>query len=658
MIKTYAEFDSLTYRLAAAIICITCLVYSTMIRRRSRIRNRLFLMLVVLVLFDCCTGIFSYFVVHTKVSVGVKAFTTYTCELLYYTTHIAIVPVLFFYIVTICGIKHKFSPLQHLIIRIPFYMMEIMILTTPFTNFIFERRGDYGIVRGKGSYVAYFMAGCYFIFGVSILVRYWFTINKLKRIAMVYFFTLAVVGILVQMLIPRIICELLCEAIGLMGFMIMIEKDDDISDVNSGAYNRAALVQDVRSLFRIEREFETICIRLDDVDILRKILGYEMLGELLGQIVSFLDSLDETGKVYHTGFSYFYAIYAERTRTEVEQLVHKISDRFEKDWIINGRANRIGVKILLADSPSQFKNLDDVLLLATTNLDGINKKVLCGHDLDFLLRRIEVEKAIGRGISEKNFGFFYRPVYRAGDNRIKLAEVTIRLVDNELGEIQPDEFFEVADGSGFIGEIQQRVIEEVCRFLASGVDKSDMQIDYVLIPVMSYRLINADLVRSVKTCIDRYNFDPSLMVFEVNEANAILAQDHLEKLIEGFDELGIKLFINNYENAFLKINTDSIYKFMGVIINVRKLFDTEEEANAEIVFENRVNMIRQLGKKLIFTGIDTAEYYDKIKDEPADYILGDFLSVGISKNELQNKFWHGEKLVITDGNVERIEEDD
>ena len=69
-------------------------------------------------------------------------------------------------------------------------------------------------------------------------------------------------------------------------------------------------------------------------------------------------------------------------------------------------------------------------------------------------------------------------------------------------------------------------------------------------------------------------------------------------------------------------------------------------------------MIRQLGKKIIISGIDNKEYYDKIKNVEADYVWGEFFSRPVSKNELQNKFWHGEHLVIDDDKVIRLNEEE
>jgi hypothetical protein len=42
------------------------------------------------------------------------------------------------------------------------------------------------------------------------------------------------------------------------------------------------------------------------------------------------------------------------------------------------------------------------------------------------------------------------------------------------------------------------------------------------------------------------------------------------------------------------------------------------------------------------SGIDSKELYDRVKDVKADFIVGDYLSPGVTKNELQNKFWNKE----------------
>ena len=52
-----------------------------------------------------------------------------------------------------------------------------------------------------------------------------------------------------------------------------------------------------------------------------------------------------------------------------------------------------------------------------------------------------------------------------------------------------------------------------------------------------------------------------------------------------------------------------------------------------ITLKNRTDMFKQINKTVVVSGVDSFEYFDKIKDIYADYILGDYLSPAVSRVE-------------------------
>lgn len=650
--------DRTTYRIAAAIICITCLFYSSMIKKRNHIRHRLFMLLLVFTLIDCFTEPISYLFIYGPFPDVVKWIVSYCCQMIYYFTHFGIIPIYVFYIITTCGIEFKFRGYKRSALKVPFYVLELLLLSNPLTEIVFRIIGKYQYDRGVGVYMAYALSGAYFILGLYIFIRNWYAIGKMKRVAMIYFMALAFIGTFVQMLIPSVKCELLCEAIGLSGIMIMIEKDDDKTDATTGAYNRNAFVQEITAYFSLKREFKAICIRIENLKLYRKLYGYANIDKLTTQIADFLMKYGEERNVYHTSIDVFYMICTDVTDYDITNITNEIVERFKLPWESEADSIKLDVTVLVADCPQQLNCVNDIFLLDSTGLKGNEKRLLRGRDLDFLLRRIEVEKAIGRGISEKNFKLMFSPVYQKDDWRIKLAHVTLHLHDEELGEIPPAEFFDVAEGSGFIEELQYRTLEGVCRFLSYGVDKSDMQMDFVLVPIMSASILRSEFVEKVKGIVDHFKVEPSLIAFVMKESYALYAKETLLELMNGLVEYGIRIYISDYEAGFLGLNTIASYDLEGVILDIRSIFEAENVDAADIVFTNRINMIKQLGKEVIISGIDTKEYCDRINEVPVGYAEGEYLSPAITKNELQNKFWHGEHLLITENGVERFEEDE
>ena len=650
--------DSLIYRMAAAIICLTCLLYSKTMRKRNRIRSRLFTMLVVIIFIDSLTDVFSYLVIKSPLSDWVKWVFTYMSEMVYYFTHFGMVPVFVFYIIMLCKVRYRYNSFQRNLIKIPIFVLELLLLTNPLTNLFFVVSGKFQYERGIALYAAYGIAIFYFCVAVYILIRFWNTIMGTKRVAMVYFLSLVMIGTIVQMIFPSIKCELLCEAIGLSGIMIMVEREDDRTDYPSKAFNRTAFGQDLRTYVKLQRSFSAFCVIIKNFDMYKKIYGVRIIDKLMESITYFLMDDEEEASVYHTSFEVFFVLYPDKTPEQIKEITEKIEKRFEESWKIENEDVILDITLVVAQFPEQFKSVDDIFLLESAPLQCSDKKVFSGSDLDFILRRIEVEKAIGRGISDNSFSVYYQPVYQADILWIKQAQVSLRLTDRFLGEISSKEFMEVAETSGFIEELQLRTIESVCRFMSNGIDRSDMQIDFLLIPIMSASLIKKELFVKIREYVQHFNINPSLLAFVIKENYYFYARETLEYLSKEILNMNVRFYVSNYEAGFLGLNTLTGFDFEGVILDIHSIFEKENSENADIVLANRTNMIRQLGKKIIISGIDNKEYYDKIKNVEADYVWGEFFSCSVSKNELQNKFWHGEHLVVNDDKVIRLNEEE
>lgn len=650
-------YGSLAFRIAAAIISMTCVFYTLLMRSKKRARSNLFVALLLLTFIDSITGIISYLTERSGLTFGAKFIICYGCKMVYFLTHFAFIPTFLFYTVLVCGVMYKLKIKQKLIIVLPIVVLEILLLLNPLINFMFVHTGNLQFARRTGIYIVYVVAALYIIFSFQLLLKYWRNIGTVKRVAMSYFTALAVSGVAIQMLYPNIVCELLAEAIGLMGIMIMIEKDDDKVDSVSGTYNRNAFLYDLNTFFNLKREFVAICVRISNAESYRKIVGFENFQKIIREIGLFLAGIDDKYDVYRAEDSCFYILCPDVEDAEVESMLWLINNRFNEGFDVGEGATIIKVRILAAKTPGQFNCVDDIFLLAEADVDSGDKSVFMGDDLDFLVRKIEIEKAIGRGISEKNFKVLYQPMYDAKTGKIKSAEALLTLTDSVLGPIAPEEFMEVADKTGFIEELEVRMIEAVFRFLGTGVDRSDMRIEFVLIHFMSIKAISKTVADAIKVNLERFKIDPSLIAFEINEHDAYTGIDSLEYIVDVSKKLGIRLFLGNYTSGYMDYRTGYNKSFDGMIINVRNIMEGTGYENGKILISTRINLLNQFNSKVIVSRIDSKEHYDIVKDLSADYLSGMYISPSMTKNELQLRFWHGEKVEFTEDEVKHIEEE-
>ena len=657
MIDT-SGFESMTFRIAAAIISITCIFYTLLMRTKKQARSNLFVALLVLTFVDSMTGVVFYAVANADFPFKVKYVICYICKMAYFLTHFAFIPIFLFYIMMVCGIMYKVKSFQKILIILPIAALEILVLLNPWVNYMFVHEGNLVFGRRIGIYLAYMTAAIYISFCAYLLIRFWRNIGTVKRVAMAYFSLLAIIGTVIQMIYPDIVCELLADAVGLMGIMIMLEKDDDRIDAGSGTYNRNAFLSDLNNYFSLKRNFAAICVRINNPENYRKIVGFDNFQKILHEIGSFLAGIDKKYDAYRAEDSCFYILCPDINDADLHNMVKYISGRFSEGFDVGEGAAVIKARILAAKAPEQFNCVDDIFLLAEADIDNSEKSVFIGEDLDFIVRKIEVEKAIGRGITEKNFKVVYQPMYDFNNGRIAAAEALLTLNDSVLGSLAPEEFIAVADKSGFIEELEVRMIEAVFRFLGTGVDRSDMRIEFVLIHFMSIKTLKRSVADSIKDYLERFKIDPSLIAFEISEYDAYTGIDSLEYIMDVLKKMGIRLFIGNYTSGYMDYRAGYGNGFDGMIMYVRNIMEGTGYENGKILINTRANLLNQFKRKIIFSRVDSRENYEVIKDLPGDYFAGNLLTPAMTRNELQLRFWNGEKIQVTEDEVKHLTEDE
>ena len=120
---------------------------------------------------------------------------------------------------------------------------------------------------------------------------------------------------------------------------------------------------------------------------------------------------------------------------------------------------------------------------------------------------------------------------------------------------------------------------------------------------------------------------------DINDNVLYVETDSVDYVIERLSEDGVSIFMGNYKNDSLGVRYDMLGGFNGVIVNIKHFMETTGGSKRGIILKNRMDMLRQINKTVIVSGVDSFEYYDKMKDIYADYILGDYLSPAVSKVE-------------------------
>ncbi|MCR5557627.1 MAG: EAL domain-containing protein [Butyrivibrio sp.] len=600
---------------------------------RYRLRGRLFVALCSIVALDALAGILVELIGAASFSYNIKFCLANAIQLLYFLTHFAIAPMFALYIILTCNVQYRFPKWARCAVSIPFVIMEMMVFISPIINFVFYIDENLIFHRRGGVYFAYIISAFYIIFAMVVLFLYWNYLTRVRRIAIIYFFILVSIGTLLQMFVVEIRSELMSEAIGFMGLMMMLENDDDRIDVSTRAYNRNAFMLDTSTYFKYKRSFYTICIRIQNADIYRKIAGYEEYEKFQATVVDFLSRLDKNNDVYRLAVDTYIVICPEVSDETANFYAYQIRERFLGEW--KHKDNYIILKslILLANSPRQFASTDYLLLLCDSKIDIESDRVLTGSDLDFLLRRSDVEMALKRGFMDGNFRVYFEPIYLRIDRSICAAQAVPMLMDPDLGVIKADEFIPVADQAGLIDHVGFYVIEQVLSFLGGGI-VNEMGVEAISINLSSVQMIKSDFVERILKLLKENNVQPGRFVMEIPETMATSDQSVLIPVMQRLQKAGIRFYLDQFGTGFFNMQSKAASLFEGVKIDASLLLNAVDFPQTRIILENRLRMIGQMGKSIDIVKVDTQEALESLSNIKFDFFHGEFFSEPISKNEL------------------------
>lgn len=623
---------SITFNLAAIVISITCVFYILIMNNKLRLRGRLFVALCLIVAVDALTGIIGKLIGATDFSYTIKLYIIHTLQFIYFSTHFAIAPLFGLYIILACNVQFRFTKRARCIVSTPFVAMELMVLMIPFVNIVYSLDEDLFFHRGPGVYIAYIVSVFYIIFAIVALFLYWNALTNVKRVAIIYFAVLVCFGTALQMIVFQIRSELMAEAIGFMGLMMMLENDDDRIDVSTRAYNRTAFVMDTTTYFKYKRNFYLISIRLKNADVYRKISGYEEFEKLLETIVTFLNTLDPKNDVYRMGVDTFILLCPDTGKELADYYAYKIYERFTQEWVYKDSSIPLKALILEANAPDQFGSVEYLMLLSDSPIDMEADHVLSCNELDFLLRKADVEKAVKRGIEKETFRVYYNPIYIKGELTICAAESYLDLWDNELGVIKPEEFMPIAEQTGLIDKLSSYMIEQILYFIGGGI-VDEMGVEFITINLSSVQMIRSDFAENFQGLLEKYGVAPSKIVFDVKESVASSDQKILSSVMKKLSALGIRFFMDEYGSGLFNMQSQFSSMFEGVEIEASLIKAAAKTPQNKIIIENRLRMIGQMGKKIIIVGVQDQESLDLVSNIKFDYIQGEYFSVPVSKNE-------------------------
>lgn len=295
------------------------------------------------------------------------------------------------------------------------------------------------------------------------------------------------------------------------------------------------------------------------------------------------------------------------------------------------RAFKIRASVGISLFPDDGRDLDALLLaadIAMYEAKSAGKAQFRHYDESFaqkIRERISIEHALELAIRRDEFVIYYQPRADARLGGMAGMEALIRWRHPERGLLAPIEFIAVAEQTGLIVPIGERVIQKVCAQLAIW-RSGDAAVPTVSINVSALQLKGEGLRHSLASSLEAHALPSSAIAIELTESSMLdedgVAQAELRKL----RAMGIELEIDDFGTGY-----SSLSKLQSLDIDVLKIDQSfvrrlGKDAQANALCETMVSIGRSLNISVVAEGVETEEQLQLLRYMGCDQLQGYLIS--------------------------------
>lgn len=633
------EKYSLYFDMAATVISVLtlCLIHNK--KDIVRLQNTIF---VIIVLDELCSSIFdmiSTILIESLDSHPEFLIAANITNYLYYLFHSTLAPLIATYVFSVTRIIKKRGTNFYLIYYAPYLIMILSILLNPFFKWIFYIDSDLIYKRSWFLQIIYAISFFYIVSTIFYLIRNRYTMPSSRMRMLIAFFLVGLLSVGIQFCFPTIMIEMFMQSVMTLGILITIENPAEVYNLNSGLLNYRKFKLENIAYFRNNIEYEVIYIKLTDMDNNIKIIGRDQIHKVESLIAKYLVSISDEDFVYDCDNKNDFAIIISGNLSgKSDEIIEQIKNRFEKSWQVDQINLYFRVELILIKVPEDVSSYADLEIIINSSEHVSNDQVTVIRDKELnKLRRVhDVELAIKRAIdpsdSSAYFEVHYQPIWDAHTNKIRSAEALLRMKDEKLGPIFPDEFIPLAEKTGLITTIGQFVFEEVCHnYIADKFE--NLGLDYIEVNLSPVQCMRKELPGSFKLTLDHFGLSAKKINLEITESAAISGQETFHQVFQDLLNNGFTFSLDDYGTGYSQQSYIFQMDFKIIKIDKSILWDADKNVIGKIILQNTIRMIKEMNLKVLVEGVETEEHKNLLSKLGCDFCQGYFFSKPLPKDK-------------------------
>ncbi len=400
-------------------------------------------------------------------------------------------------------------------------------------------------------------------------------------------------------------------------------------DALTGLPNRSALTETLQTaLAAAEREHRPLTVMLLDLDDFKSIndtLGHE-LGDLTIQRVArrLRQVVGEATVLARIGGDEF-ALLVDGGQAEAEILAERLLAALDQPLEVDSVALHICASIGIACFPQHGRTAPELIRHADVAMYWAKDSDASFHtyaeeDDEYSIDRLALAAQLRRGIDRGELVVHYQPKVPLQGGATLAAEALVRWNHPQLGCIGPDGFIPLAEQTGIIKPLTERVLEsalEQCRqWRREGLEVT------VSVNVSTRSLLDHDLLTIIGALLARLDLHASALQLEITESRIVADLPRARAALEKLRAMGVMIAIDDFGTGYSSLS--QLQQLPVDEIKIDRSFVTRMETDRQdaVLVHSIIDLGRNLGLRVTAEGVETENVKDVLAELGCDYAQG------------------------------------
>jgi PAS domain S-box-containing protein len=253
--------------------------------------------------------------------------------------------------------------------------------------------------------------------------------------------------------------------------------------------------------------------------------------------------------------------------------------------------------------------------------------------------RFRLESALRRAVDRGELMLHYQPQVELASGKIVGAEALLRWNHPERGLIAPGAFIAVAEESGLILPIGERVLRDACAQL-----RDWQQAGLPVVPVsvnLSAHQFSEEIVPTLERILRDFGVDPCLLELELTESASMADAGKTYELLARLKAMGIRLAIDDFGTGYSSLNylkrfpVDKLKLDKSFVDDI--LIDPDDLAISRAV----IAMAHGLRLTVVAEGVESAGQLELLASLGCDMVQGYYFSRPLAPEDFSRMLREG-----------------